>query len=51
MMRRITFSDLSKRKNTKSRSFSINSELDIEPPVRKPPAVAKADRRGQFLMD
>ena len=49
MMRRITFSDLSKRKNTISRSFSINSELVIYPPERKPPAVAEADSRGHRI--
>lgn len=46
MMRRITFSDLSKRKNTISRSFSINSELVIYPPERKPPAVLKLTAGG-----
>lgn len=45
-MRRITFSDLSKRKNTISRSFSINSELVIYPPERKPPAVLKLTAGG-----
>ena len=40
------FSDLSKRKNTISRSFSINSELVIYPPERKPPAVLKLTAGG-----
>ena len=40
------FSDLSKRKNTTSRSFSINSELVIYPPERKPPAVLKLTAGG-----
>ena len=46
MIIKITFSDLSNRKNTKSSIFSMNSELDIVTSLKKPPAVAKADRRG-----
>lgn len=40
------FSDLSKRKKTTSSSLTMKSELDIETPLKTPPAVLKLTAGG-----